>query len=737
MKNWLLLIPITLFLVSCQSAQWGMTQRSIFDWQYSNLRLLDPSDTTLPENDLIAFYARMNGQSFQIRIDFLDFSKLPGNDIYIAFDTNPGGRTQITYKSSLALSTKIEWDYLIKIPASGKVEFIDDRYSSIYGTSLYIIRDRTLDGILISFNPRALAVELVNTKIQVLVTPANQSAIADQSEPFSIDAPSPARAKVLFVFWNTFKAATPAQALRSWDGAHSGPMRNRHGLRYLLDAAAQTRSNVALLDLPDPGTLSALDYLDKMPWIQSLSRFGYIDIPGFVNLRNGEEVRKTYISVGKNVNNNFILFILRKIGNVSGNDYAQFSNNCPLLPNTEMSHDSTDLFSFDCKKLLLSVSLQRPTLPIIFGGDFANSVLGIPSIASDVFSYIKSHPWIQLISLTEYLQLIRQANISPPPYYEEIANISLSKNSNENTTQLQDLQLKIYNDLLQLPDNPITNVAWNVFDTLSSPEPNSPSLTTLRSNYIGQIGEMIAGARWVSNPSPISTCDKDLDYDGSNECILANNNIFTVVEPEGGIVPFVFTKDNQGAHQIIGPTWEFIVGLSDPSTWVLSSGLRSDSDQLLGALSDPVSNWNIYNYILGKNSISLFSNKVSMRKTVSISSDTVQIDVHDPGSMLSQANIPLALDPWLRYTPGWGKLYESDQAQKTFVWKIQSGISVEIDSTSQLQGFPFNATRAALNYPENPNYDYSLGHYLPFPMALVKLYPSGEDYSVKIIINPQ
>ena len=40
------------------------------------------------------------------------------------------------------------------------------------------------------------------------------------------------------VFWNTLPSATPAQTLRRWDGAHTGPMGGKHGLSVLLQAAA-------------------------------------------------------------------------------------------------------------------------------------------------------------------------------------------------------------------------------------------------------------------------------------------------------------------------------------------------------------------------------------------------------------------------------------------------------------------------------------------------------------------
>ncbi len=47
-----------------------------------------------------------------------------------------------------------------------------------------------------------------------------------------VAAPAP----LFLAFWNTLPASTPAQVLRRWDGAHTGPVGSRHGLRYLIES---------------------------------------------------------------------------------------------------------------------------------------------------------------------------------------------------------------------------------------------------------------------------------------------------------------------------------------------------------------------------------------------------------------------------------------------------------------------------------------------------------------------
>jgi hypothetical protein len=84
---------------------------------------------------------------------------------------------------------------------------------------------------------------------------------------------------VLLAFWNTVPAYTPAQALRRWDGAHTGPYGERHGLHLLLQAVRRSKVPVVLLDLKTPAALSALDFLGKLPQIQNLSTQGLLILP--------------------------------------------------------------------------------------------------------------------------------------------------------------------------------------------------------------------------------------------------------------------------------------------------------------------------------------------------------------------------------------------------------------------------------------------------------------------------
>jgi len=769
MKKWIFILVIALLLTGCQSVQGKLTKNGLLDWKYGDLRLLDPIDAIEPDRDLIALYTRINDQSFQIRIDFLDLLSSSRNDIYLAVDTNPGGLTQIEANKNDLIPVKFSWDYLIKIPSTGKAAIINDHLLPVYGMALLIVRDVTQDRMIISFNKNILPISLGATKLQVIITPPNQNVVADQSDLFSIDSPSPPRAKVSFAFWNTFSASTPAQTLRSWAGAHSGPLSSRHGLKYLLDAADQTGSSLLLFDILTPETISAFDYLNALPRFRELTNRGILASPFFGTTAHSDmmdDFENTYLDKlatnnwdinniwniksnvdTKSINRNSDLFMLLNSYSLyvnkdylfGINDYAHLSNNgntCSILFFRSNVSTNTTGLSVECKRLLLSSAMSAPPSLLILGGDFSNSVLGDPHISAEVFNYIEEHPWIQILSIYD---LMKASNLELyKPLTDYVTQLGLSEQAQHPNTSnklaFTTEQEKVYEALIHSPKNEITDLAWRIYYSITRPA--SSDLISLGISYMGQIGELLSAAAWAEKPTPNFSCDIDLDYDGKNECILANYRVFAIVEPEGGYIPFVFSLDDSGIHQVIGPTWEFIVGMSDPSIWDLSLGVRSDSEQILGAFSDSFDSWNYYNISLTNNKVVMTSDNMAMRKSVSILPNSIHVQIHNIDKSSTNSSIPLVVDPWLRYTtPGWGDLYTMITSPSKFLWGINSGESVDIRSTNRITGFSFNATHAALAYPEDPNFDYSRGHYLPFPMALAEINTS-EDYSVDIIIYP-
>ena len=102
----------------------------------------------------------------------------------------------------------------------------------------------------------------------------------DELSGFRLDDPAVTlSAPLLLTFYDTFAGRFPAEALRGWDGAHSGPRGERHGLRHLLAAVEDTQVPVVLLDLKEPENLSALDAMGRLPEIRRLAQAGLLLLP--------------------------------------------------------------------------------------------------------------------------------------------------------------------------------------------------------------------------------------------------------------------------------------------------------------------------------------------------------------------------------------------------------------------------------------------------------------------------
>ncbi len=218
--------------------------------------------------------------------------------------------------------------------------------------------------------------------------------------------------------------------------------------------------------------------------------------------------------------------------------------------------------------------------------------------------------------------------------------------------------------------------------------------------------------------------------------MLSNKKIYITIDPDGGYIPFLFSIDDNGLHQIIGPTWEFILGISDPSLWDLSLGMRSDPGQILGAFDSNNRAINNYSIVQSKNKLVIdYNGYMPLRKSFTISDDRIRVDIIDSSSSSENVLIPLVVDPWHRFSLGWGESYTTMNSPTGVQWGINSGELIELRTSNPVILYAFNTTKEAMDYPEDPNYDYSPGHYLPYPMALAKIL-SSSNYSIEIILNP-
>jgi hypothetical protein len=296
------------------------------------------------------------------------------------------------------------------------------------------------------------------------------------------------------------------------------------------------------------------------------------------------------------------------------------------------------------------------------------------------------------------------------------------------TEQIQQLLLE---SLTTAPRNPLTDLAWQTYQSLVT-TPASGESYNLRTTYLGQIGHILAAARWANAPVAVADCENDIDWDGQAECILASDSLFTTFESEGGYLAFAFAKLDNEFHQLIAPSYQLTTGLSDPSLWVPENGLLADPNQILGACADPLPNWQNYQPLASPGMITMTSSDQQVNKVFELLPNGIRIIISNQQAV-QRLLIPLSIDPWQRFAPAWGTTYSQEEITS---WGIQPGPTLSISATAPLTIQPFTASYSVITSPEDPNYNYPPGHFLPFPMALVEIKPQQPQVVIDIQVIP-
>ena len=780
-----LIILLALLLSACS---WRTPESHTNRWTYADLRILSAPNIAEPTSDLIAIYTRVTEADLQIRLDFFDLTFETDYDLYLAVDTQPGGTESLPVDAAPGLA----WDALICLPAAGAPQLLT--YDPLTGLSEEnpqllprIVRDPWNDFVVVSLNrnlilPRqgdGVTVEPPPHRfgVQAFLTKAGSPRVVDQLSPVRSDELAPPPAHLLLAFWNTFPAYTPAQALRRWDGAHTGPFGGRHGLGALLTAARHAGVPVALLDLKSPPALSALDYIGALPLIRNMgsqhllilpealpgfpvytdrgstpedsnpadpanrtSPVGTFTLPGELSDRAAGYSRQTALGFGLPASQ--MLYAPRLPEEpISGYPiiFSAVDGDRPIrrhagtvIPLARPSADpqaTPEGLSLDIRGRLLSnamASQKGANTLLILGGSLPNSAWGSPQSAAASMAYIASHPWIQPLDdrdLVSALPAVRTGPAGGDPSALGSAQSTIGAPAGLNGSPISTGAKEA---------NPAGRAAWDAYQALfASLPPNPPQLPELRSLYAGEIGNLLTAASWAQAPEARASCDSDSDQDGEIECILASENYFAVFETKGARLAYLFVKDGTtgqatAIHQLIGPSSQFLAGLSDATAWDLASGVAADPGAMMGAFSDAQRTWELYQASIEPGRILFTSVDGTVRKTFSFSSSGLHVDYQSSGP--AQVRIPLALDPWRRFTTGWGDDYFGEKTASGWSWKLNSGPEVEIQTSGSLSASPFTDSHALLSAVEDPNYDYPRGHYLPFPLAFVEVYAEGDFY---------
>ena len=713
MRRFLTILIICLSLLPLNSCQ-ALSIPSDRGWMESDLRWLGNLDAPAPATDILAVYTRTTSLTVDMRVDLLDI--------------NPGD--QVGFRLRL-------WDNNVFTTAPFEV-FLDADGSLHAGTVIKqgapqiwprVIKDYDLDTITVSIN-RFLLGDHYQFDVSTLL-PGSEAPVDKTSLIRSDGLPPIQRAPYLVAFTDTFPVETPAQALKRWDGAHSGPLDNRNGLKYVLQAASQYNIPIALLDLKTPPSLAALNYMGDLGLVQYLSQRGLLILPDVVWSRPEELAlafsRRAGVGFGL-PGSSFIYdpsneihsgYAAKFVGWPSDRSRLEFLDGgtrvipshsfLPFLCGCE-PEATEDGPSLGTRRALVNVMLSDdPANLIILGGSLSNTPWSQPDRIDSTFQWLDGHPWLRRLGANDLLTFPASkgdfvGSGQPLPYSH------------------------LVDELRSAPANAAGNLAWEMFLELN--QPADPSLLWLRKNYLGGVEDLLAAARWAEKPSAQAYCANVNEAGGQTRCILSNQNYFAILESSGARLTFLFYRDANGLHQIVGPTSQFAVGLSDPSEWNLEAGEAADPSVIPGGFTDTSQPWLSYQSSIKKTGIAFTSADGERAKTFRLTENGLEVEYQLSGSETTQ--LPLAVDPQAYdFSP---VFYQSAIGVNSWTWGQAGGIQVQVSSDTDLSAQGFNASYPFLFMPEDPNLDYPHGHYLPFPLSLVTVQAKGNfkvDISVK------
>lgn len=723
-------------------------------WKYTDLLWLSDGENPSSQNQLIAAYTRQTSQEIQMRMDFLELSQDKQVELAIALDTQFGGENFLPGGHPAGLS----WDVLFLLHPNQvpKVQFPKNSPERYIIPRLII--DYEMDTMIVAWNKNLFTSISKFFNVQIFFLDPNSKSIVSQTPALSPVNPPPAPAPLILAFWNTLPASTPAQALRRWDGAHTGPIGQRHGLSQLTSQASQWNIPIVLLDLRSKQSLLALDYLGVDESLKSLSAKGQVILPvisgGYPNRETGtSDSQKGSIEMGWKGSS----FAYGAYSQPLPNEFSHYFANLPTrdhiitfnskklipLPDsyssrlqiTEKTITREGLLNEIKLELLRIATSNDPSDLVVLGGDLPRSLWADEATIKHVMKYIANHPWIDPLSESEILQFPSHMTGTWPlsgcdTLLCQPALLENPLNTHHGAPIPSRLSaqgyIRLFGELIDsLPNNVYANSAQQLFDVLTAPQID-PDIRSLRANYLPQIGYLVYASQWAEQPGETFTCSQDVDWDGSPECVLATENILTIFELDGGRLVFAGTP----LHQWIGPSSQFAIGTGDPSTWRLDMGEAADPQVIVGAFSESEEPFTPYFPILSDCSLILQNQSGDHRKTFTLAKNTLQVEIEAKESTSYQ--IPIILDT---------QSYPPDHWSDQLPIGCQPGICAIPYSSQQLMiqtPIPvydvssFLDSAALMRSAEIPDRSYPRGHFLPFSLAVVNLKTELNHQSLKI-----
>jgi hypothetical protein len=212
--------------------------------------------------------------------------------------------------------------------------------------------------------------------------------------------------------------------------------------------------------------------------------------------------------------------------------------------------------------------------------------------------------------------------------------------------------------------------------------------------------------------------------------VLANSEYLAILDPQGARLTYLFTVGwvgreaspkggNPPYSQLIGPSWQVAVGLSNPSTWDLSAGEAADPGAYPGAFTDADEPFKPYRPTLNGNALMFTSLDGTRAKIFHLTETSLEVEYRTQEPVITQ--LPLLVEPDSRFSTGWAQHYVQEKIPGGIAWGLEDGPVVRIQAEGQITMRAFNESLSLLTSPENPDFGYPSGHYVPFPLAIVEV----------------
>jgi hypothetical protein len=714
----------------------------LHDWKSVDLRWLNPAVEAISDPDaLVAFYFRSSGSDLEFRLDLLDLQNPLAFDLYLALDTQPGGSSQLPFGAISDLG----WDILLVFPANGQPAAILPDGGTSNRLLPRIIRDPFLDSLLVQANLTGLPGDVNTLHAQAFLTKPGAAIAFSQTPPVAFSSPVPTPARLLLTFWNVLPAATPVQALRHWDGAHTGPSGQRHGLAVLLRASQRWKIPIFLLDLKSAPSLAALELLGALPWIQTLELSRLVELPQYASGDPLSAPRGLLRSLS--VSNQYqLLDSAMAFGPFQAPLPADPRTFFAVLPDPTRTLDwngqrlvplprpvfqastpqqialdgSQNGLSIELKKTLLQAANSNdPARLVVIGADLSSSALGDFSGAGPVMEYLATHPWVEVLDQPGLDSMPAKSIQTWPipgcsdllcsPLGSTILPYNTSGKPFSSGLTASTIRQMAHTEIQGVGPSPFQELAWESYFSLTRPSIHD-NLAILQANLIGQIGYLTAAARWSADPQQRVDCQVDLDWDGLPECILATNQLFSIIKPDLGCLVLLAGR----IAPAIMPTSLVSYGLSDPSSWLPQLGLQADPGVIPGAFC--------FKFPGNPLKWSLSNQGLLLEESILYSIDQQTLTVQFLNRLPGETKIPFLLalpgENYLTTAASFQTPSLDGQAWNTAAGRVRVSIrpvptSIKIDCAFDSQ--------TLLNEPEIPDRSYPPGHFIPFPFAVATI----------------